>query len=123
MKSNKRVRREKKLLVHEAEGVAGGMVAGAALGAVAGPPGIVTGAVIGAAAGALSALVLDRDGGERAERTGKLDDEIGVSAGELGAPNLKHPPAKTGAYSGGSAGAAATSGEGPAEGPMQTPEE
>jgi hypothetical protein len=51
-----------------------------------------------------------------------LDDEIGVSGGELGAPNLEHPPAKVGAYSGTSAGVSSEGGEQPAEGPMQTPE-
>jgi hypothetical protein len=48
----------------------------------------------------------------------ELDAEIGVSGGDLGAPNLKHPPATTGVYSAASSGAGA-SGESPAEGPMQ----
>jgi hypothetical protein len=110
-------------LVHDAEGAASGAVAGAVLGAAAGPPGVVAGAIIGAVAGAITAEVLETDGERTAAHDRELDEEIGVSGGDIGAPNLKHPKAKVGAYSSASAGAAAPDGEEPAEGPMQTPEE
>jgi hypothetical protein len=110
-------------LVHDAEGAGAGAVAGAAIGAVAGPPGIVAGAIIGAIAGALTAEVMETDGERVAAHERELDEEIGVNGGDLGAPNLKHPPAKVGAPSAASAGASASDGEEPAEGPMQTPEE
>jgi hypothetical protein len=109
-------------LAHEAEGGASGAIAGAVVGAAAGPPGIVAGAIIGGMAGAMAGAVLDRDSSRQASRTRTLDAQIGVSEGELGAPNLKHPPATVGAYSGASAGVESSAGAEPAEGPMQTPE-
>jgi hypothetical protein len=108
-------------LAHEAEGAASGAMAGTILGAAAGPPGMMAGAVIGAAAGAMAGAALDGRASERASRTRELDAELGVSGGDIGAPNLKHPQAKVGAFSAGSAGAGALSGGAPAEGPMQTP--
>jgi phage tail tape-measure protein len=111
----------KRRIAHEAEGGVSGALAGAALGAGAGPPGMVAGAVIGGVAGAIAGAALDSESSVQAARTRELDAEIGVSEGDLGAPNLAHPPAKVGAYSAASAGAASPSGEEPAEGPMQTP--
>jgi hypothetical protein len=111
----------KRRLAHEAEGAASGAVAGAALGSAAGPPGIVAGAVLGGVAGAVAGAVLDREGERRASHDRALDAEIGVSDGELGAPNLEHPPAKVGAYSASSSGAPSSSGD-TAEGPIQPPE-
>lgn len=112
----------KRRIAHEAEGGASGALAGAVLGAGAGPPGMVAGAIIGGVAGAITGAVLDSESSRQASRTRKLDAEIGVSEGDLGAPNLVHPPAKVGAYSTASAGADLSSGDEPAEGPMQTPE-
>ena len=109
-------------IVHEAEGGASGALAGAAIGAAAGPPGIVAGALIGGIAGALTGAALDTESSRQASRTRMLDAQIGVSEGELGAPNLEHPPAKVGAYSGASAGVDSSSDEQLAEGPMQPPE-
>lgn len=110
-------------IVHEVEGGASGALAGAVLGAAAGPPGIVAGALIGSIAGALTGKALDTESSRQTARTRELDAQIGVSEGELGAPNLKHPPAKVGAYSAGSAGASSSSGdEEPAEGPIQPPQ-
>jgi uncharacterized membrane protein len=77
---------------HEAEGGASGAIAGALVGAAAGPPGALAGAIIGAVAGALAGAVIDKDSAESEERTRELDDEIGVTSGTIGAPNLKHPP-------------------------------
>jgi hypothetical protein len=109
-------------LAHEAEGIASGAIAGAALGAAAGPPGVVAGAVLGAVAGAVAASALESDAARKAAHDRDLDDEIGVSGGDLGAPNLKHPPARGGAYSPASAGVATSDDAEPAEGPMEAPE-
>ena len=114
---------ETRRIVHEAEGSASGALAGAVLGAAAGPPGIVTGAVIGGIAGAITGAGLDTASSREAARTRELDADIGVSGGDLGAPGLKRPPAKIGAYSAASSGVDASSGEDPAEGPIQAPED
>jgi phage tail tape-measure protein len=108
--------------LHDAEGLASGAMVGAVVGAAAGPPGMVAGAVIGAVAGGIAAMAIDSDEDRRAARTKELDDEIGVTGGDLGAPNLQHPPATVGAYSVAAAGAE-TSVEVPAEGPNQVPGE
>jgi uncharacterized protein YrrD len=107
---------------HEAEGGAAGAIAGAVLGSVAGPPGALAGAILGAVAGTLAGAVLDGDSSRQSSRTRKLDSEIGVTSGNIGATNLRHPPSKRGAYSGASAGVDPAAGEEPAEGPMQAPE-
>jgi len=122
-KSAKDIRTQHRHVVHEAEGVGSGAMAGAILGAAAGPPGMVAGAVIGGIAGGIAAMALDNDADRESARTEELDKEIGVIGGDLGAPNLKHPPARVGAYSVAASGASTSTGEAPAEGPMQTPEE
>ncbi len=113
-------------LAHEVEGAASGALAGGVLGAVAGPPGAVAGALIGALAGALTGGALDDDDTEKGAADAELDAAIGVSGGELGAPNLDHPAAKVGAYSSsstGTGGGGGGSGESePSDGPFQTPE-
>jgi len=109
-------------LAHEAEGAVAGAIAGAALGAAAGPPGAVVGAIIGSVVGAVTGAGLDAQSTVDTAHERKLDEEIGVIGGEIGAPNLKHPPAKLGAYSSASAGAGASSDSTPAEGPMSEPE-
>ncbi len=91
-------------IAKEAAGGASGALAGAVFGIVAGPPGIVAGAVIGGIVGAVAGAVLDEESVIEAERNTELDDQIGVNGADMGAPNLKHPPAKVGAYSSGSAG-------------------
>src|SRR4051794_22405092 len=90
--------------LHEAGGAAGGAVAGAAVGSIAGPPGIAAGAVIGGVVGALVAKIGDEDAERVSAHDGELDKAIGVTGGEIGAPNLKHPPAVRGAYSAASSG-------------------
>jgi hypothetical protein len=122
-KSTKGTRQHHRHVVHEAEGVASGAMAGAIVGAAAGPPGMVAGAVLGAVAGAVAAMVLDADADRATVHTQVLDEEIGVIGGDMGAPNLKHPPATVGAYSVAASGAGASTGEDPAEGPMQAPSE
>jgi hypothetical protein len=109
-------------IVRDTEGVAAAMVVGGVVGAIAGPPGIVAGAIIGGAVGAVAAVALEGNADREETRERKLDAEIGVSGGELGAPNLKHPPATTGAYSAGAAGVSGSGGDDPAEGPMQAPD-
>ena len=107
---------------HEAEGAASGAFVGAVVGAAAGPAGVAAGAVIGGIAGALAGAVLDDEASKQAARTRELDAMIGVSEGDLGAPNLKHPPAKVGAYSAASVGESRSGDGEPAEGPIQPPE-
>lgn len=122
-KSEKDIKQRRRHVVHDAEGMASGAMAGAILGVAAGPPGMLAGAVMGAVAGGVAAMALDADADRKAAHTEALDEAIGVIGGELGAPNLKHPPATVGAYSLAAAGVETAPGESPAEGPMQTPEE
>jgi len=80
---------------HGAEtGTIAGEIAGALVGSIAGPPGAIAGMVIGAAAGALAGEAID----EEAERTSRhdheLDDDIGVTHGDLGARRTPLPPPK-----------------------------
>jgi hypothetical protein len=110
-----------KRLAHEAEGGASGAVAGAVVGAIAGPPGAIAGAILGGLAGVLAGAVLDKDATAGHQRDEELDKDIGVSGGDIGAPNLKHPPAIVGAPSGPSSGAVNDGGS-TAEGPIQIPE-
>jgi outer membrane lipoprotein SlyB len=77
---------------HEAEAGALGALGGAVAGAGAGLPGALVGAAVGAIAGAIAGAALDSADSDRSARTRKLDAEIGVSGGDLGAPNLLHPP-------------------------------
>lgn len=107
----------------EAGGGAAGAIVGAAFGSVAGPPGIAAGAVIGAIAGAIVGAATEDNSLSRAAEEKKLDREIGVSGGELGAPNLKHPPATIGAFSAASSSSAGTQEPTAAEGPLQAPED
>jgi len=103
---------------HDAVGGALGAVAGASMGLIAGPPGIIAGAMIGAVVGAVATEFVSERAAESDAHDRDLDLEIGVKSDEIGAPNLDHPPAKTGAYT----VAIPSSGEAPAEGPMQVPE-
>jgi hypothetical protein len=110
-KSDKETKKHHRHVVHEAEGLASGAVVGAILGTAAGPPGMVAGAVMGAVAGGIAAIALDADADRDTARTQELDEEIGVMGGDLGAPNLKHPPAKVGAFSVAATGATTASGD------------
>ena len=79
----------------------------------------------GTAGGAIGAFVA-KIGDEESERVslhdGELDAAIGVNGGDLGAPNLEHPPATRGTYSAAAAGGSSSAGA-TAAGPMQTPED
>jgi hypothetical protein len=99
-----------------------GAVAGAALGSVAGPPGLVAGGIVGTAMGVLAGVGLDHAEHAHDEHERQLDDEIGVTRGDLGAASPYAPPPTTGAYSAASAGVT-TSRPTPCEGPMQDIEE
>ena len=112
-----------KRVVHELEGAAAGAAVGAVAGLIAGPAGAAVGAAIGAAAGAVAEAVVERDQELDREHDAELDDIIGVTSGEIGAPNLKHPPAKIGAYSASSMGVSSGGGRASAEGPMEDVDE
>jgi hypothetical protein len=75
----------------EAEVGVAAALAGATMGMVGGPPGMVIGAVIGAAAGAIGDAAIEKSSAAKRVEDVKLDAEIGVIGGELGAPNLEHP--------------------------------
>jgi hypothetical protein len=114
---------EARRTAEEAGGGALGAAAGAMIGAVGGPAGAVVGAILGGVAGAMGGAAMDTEAARVSENDEKLDAEIGVSGGEMGAPNLKHPPAKVGAYSSASAGGGARTSNAPANGPMQSPDD
>jgi hypothetical protein len=69
----------------EEAGAIAGEICGGLLGSAAGPPGAIAGMVIGAAAGALVGEVLDREAARAHVHDEELDEEIGVSSGNLGA--------------------------------------
>jgi hypothetical protein len=112
----------KRRIEHEAEGAASGAFIGGVIGVAAGPAGVAAGAIIGSIAGALAGAALDQEASDQATRTRELDAVIGVSGGDLGAPNLKHPPARVGAYSAASVGGGGSGDSEPAEGPIPPPE-
>jgi len=114
--------RRKQHVEREAEAGLSGALAGAAVGAVAGPPGAVAGAIIGGAVGVLAGAALDNQAIDARTRDAKLDAEIGVTDGDLGAPNLAHPPAKVGAYSSAASGGGGGIDVPIASGPMQPPD-
>jgi len=62
-----------------------GATGGAAVGAMGGPPGIILGGALGAAAGLLAGSVLDIEEQRASMHDHELDDEIGVTKGDLGA--------------------------------------
>ena len=102
-------------------GAGTGAAAGAVLGSFAGPPGMIAGALIGAAAGAATGVALSDEQTDEAQHDSKLDDAIGVTAGNLGAAKPGAPAAKRGTFSaassGGGGGANGTD-SAPDEGPM-----
>ncbi|HET9930217.1 MAG TPA: hypothetical protein VFQ35_06010 [Polyangiaceae bacterium] len=95
-------------LGHPLEATVGtlGAVSGAGFGAIAaGPAGAIIGGLIGAAVGATTGWAADENTVEKIEADKALDDEIGVTSGSLGAPNLEHPEPRIAAPSAASAGA------------------
>ena len=73
-------------------GVVVGAIVGATVGAVGGPPGAVLGAAVGAAFGAGAGATMKISDAQEQAREAKLDRELGVVAGDIGAPCLEHPP-------------------------------
>jgi hypothetical protein len=97
--------------------VLSGVAAGAVAGSAAGPAGVVTGVVVGGAMGAAAGKALDDQNADEAVRQAKLDREIGVTAGGLGAAKPGAPQARHGAFSASSSGAGGAEPENvPAEG-------
>lgn len=99
-----------------------GAVAGAATGAVAGPLGAIAGGVIGTLAGALAGTALSEDDEVHSRADARLDEDIGVSGGDMGAASKDQPKSKRGTISAASAGVASGGGATPSEGPMQDPD-
>lgn len=63
-----------------------GFAAGAAAGAIAGPIGVLLGSIIGALAGMVAWWTIEESDRRRERQTERLDREIGVIDGDLGAP-------------------------------------
>lgn len=85
---------------------------------MAGPPGAVAGAVIGGIVGALASAAVQSEAYDISEHDAVLDAELGITDGDIGAPNLEHPPAEIGAFSVANCGAEIVDDAEPAEGPM-----
>jgi nucleotide-binding universal stress UspA family protein len=68
----------------EATAITGGVV-GAAVGAIGGPPGAIAGGAIGTAVGMLAGVALDEESARESAHDHELDDDIGVTSGDLGA--------------------------------------
>lgn len=73
-----------------------GVMAGAALGAFAGPVGILAGAIGGSVVGAILAIGHNRQVHLEALEEERIDRELGVIWGDIGAPILRHPPQSNG---------------------------
>jgi hypothetical protein len=86
-----------------------------------GPGGAIAGIVIGGALGAVTAWAVDANSVEASWRDDQLDADIGVTSGDLGSPNLEHPPAKIGAFSREASGAGTSVEARDAEGPITPP--
>ena len=66
------------------DAVTGG-IAGAAVGAMAGPAGILAGGVLGTTIGALAGVAFEGDANDRLLHDEELDREIGIAGGPMGA--------------------------------------
>lgn len=76
-------------------GAVSGAIAGGAVGAIAGPVGAAAGVVVGGAAGAIAGLAMSDADETRHANAAKVDLDIGVTGGDIGAPSLKHPDASS----------------------------
>jgi uncharacterized membrane protein YdjX (TVP38/TMEM64 family) len=72
-----------------------GILAGAALGAFAGPVGLLAGAIAGSAVGVVLAVGHNRQMYLESLEEERYDREMGIIGGDIGAPNLRHPPPTT----------------------------
>lgn len=66
-------------------GTVSGAVTGAVVGLAAGPPGMIIGGAIGAVLGTVAGAALDRESHRTERHDRELDDDIGVTSGDLGA--------------------------------------
>jgi len=73
-------------------GAIAGEIAGAVVGSIAGPAGTIAGLVLGAAAGALAGEAIDEEAERASFHDHELDDEIGVTKGDLGGRRTPLPP-------------------------------
>jgi hypothetical protein len=96
-------------------------LAGTVLGAMAGPPGLVGGAIVGGVLGMFTALAYGSQAERHAAHDARLDADLGISEGDIGAPNLPHDPARIGAFSAAAMGAGSYRDQEPAEGPFTLP--
>jgi hypothetical protein len=107
---------------YEVSAGAVGAIAGAGFGGIfAGPAGAAAGAIVGAAMGAASGWAAEMRATDEARRDEKLDREIGVVGGDIGAPGLRHPPSHGAPLSREASGAGSALEATPAAGPMQAP--
>jgi hypothetical protein len=99
-----------------------GALAGAGFGGLfAGPFGAAAGAVVGAAMGAATGWAVEQHPKDEALHDQKLDREMGVIDGDIGAPGLKHPYTGPVALSREAAGVGGGGEPQQAAGPMQAP--
>ena len=96
-----------------------GAVTGLATGALAGPIGALAGGWLGSAVGTVTGVALDEQQSRERKVAAKLDEDMGVIGGDIGAADPNLPPARIGAFSAGSAGVGRPHEAGPSEGPMQ----
>jgi phage tail tape-measure protein len=75
-------------------GALAGEIAGAVVGSIAGPAGTIAGLVLGAAAGALAGEAIDEEAERASFHDHELDDDIGVTKGDLGGRRTPLPPPK-----------------------------
>jgi len=73
-------------------GAIAGEIAGAIVGSIAGPAGTIAGLVLGAAAGALAGEAIEEEAERASYHDHELDDEIGVTKGDLGGRRTPLPP-------------------------------
>lgn len=99
------------------------MAAGAATGAIAGPPGMLAGAVIGSALGAAAGIALDAQKVDEAHQDEELDREIGVVGGHIGEAPPNQPRPVRGTFSAASMGVATGAEVPPSEGPIPNVDE
>jgi hypothetical protein len=98
-------------------GAIAGEVAGAVIGSIAGPAGALAGVVLGGIAGSVAGHVLEVDEERAAENTKKLDEEIGVEGGDIGA--ARGTRVSRNMPSSASSGVGSEEGASAAEGPIQ----
>lgn len=65
-----------------------GATSGVVLGAVAGPPGMIIGGAVGAAVGLMAGSTLDISDQRQSKHDRELDEEIGITSGDIGAREI-----------------------------------